>query len=68
VIEKYDPHKTGYLSGFQLREALNTAGFKLNIRILNSIGNRYGTRDGSIAIDDFILCVVKIKTMLGKLK
>ncbi|XP_058837406.1 calpain-A-like isoform X4 [Topomyia yanbarensis] len=64
VFKLYDQDRTGRLSSFELRQALNSAGYHLNNRILNGLVHRYGSRDGSIAFDDFIMCAVKIKTMI----
>ncbi|XP_035793199.1 calpain-B-like isoform X2 [Anopheles albimanus] len=64
VFKLYDTQGTGRLSAFQLREALNSAGYHLNNRILNALVHRYGSRSGTIPFDDFIMCAVKIKTMI----
>ncbi|XP_050091559.1 calpain-A-like isoform X3 [Anopheles aquasalis] len=64
VFKLYDTEGTGRLSAFQLREALNSAGYHLNNRILNALVHRYGSRSGTIPFDDFIMCAVKIKTMI----
>ncbi|BFG05415.1 calpain-A [Drosophila madeirensis] len=64
IFKVYDVENTGRVSGFQLREALNSAGYHLNNRVLNVLGHRYGSRDGQIAFDDFIMCAVKIKTYI----
>lgn len=66
VFKLYDTDASGKLSAFELREALNSAGYKLNNRILNALAHRYSSRDGMVAFDDFIMCSVKIKTMMGK--
>lgn len=67
VFKLYDRDSSGKLSAFELREALNSAGYKLNNRILNALAHRYSSRDGLVAFDDFIMCSVKIKTMMGEL-
>lgn len=64
VFKLYDTDGSGKLSAFELRQALHSAGYKLNNRILNILVHRYGTKDGYIAFDDFILCAVKLKTMI----
>ncbi|XP_055625907.1 calpain-A-like isoform X3 [Toxorhynchites rutilus septentrionalis] len=64
VFKLYDTEQVGRLNSFGLREALNSAGYHLNNRILNGLVHRYGSRDGSISFDDFIMCAVKIKTMI----
>lgn len=65
VFKLYDRDHTGRISAIDLREALNSAGYKLNNRILNALAHRYSGSDGMIAFDDFIMCTVKIKTMMG---
>ncbi|TDG42889.1 hypothetical protein AWZ03_010709 [Drosophila navojoa] len=64
IFKTYDTENSGRISGFQLREALNSAGYHLNNRVLNALGHRYGSRDGKIAFDDFLMCAVKIKTYI----
>ncbi|XP_005185121.2 calpain-A isoform X2 [Musca domestica] len=68
VFKIYDVHQTGRIDGFQLRQALNSAGYHLNNRILNALVHRYGSRDGKIAFDDFLMCAVKIKTFIDIFK
>lgn len=62
----YDKDNSGSLSGFELRQALNSAGYKLNNHILNILMHRYGSKQSEIEFDDFIMCAVKLKTMIGK--
>lgn len=61
----YDKDNSGALSGFELRQALNSAGYRLNNRVLNVIMHRYGNKNGEIQFDDFMLCAIKLKTMMG---
>ncbi|CAH1992200.1 unnamed protein product [Acanthoscelides obtectus] len=65
---KYDTDNSGSFSGFELREALNSAGFKLNSRILNILMHRYGGKNGEIHFDDFMMCAIKLKTMIDIFK
>ncbi|VEN47957.1 unnamed protein product [Callosobruchus maculatus] len=64
----YDTDNSGTFSGFELREALNSAGFKLNSRILNILMHRYGGKHGQIHFDDFMMCAIKLKTMIDIFK
>ncbi|XP_074099378.1 calpain A isoform X4 [Cotesia typhae] len=64
VFRLYDRDGTGYLSAFELRQALNSAGYKLNNHVLNILVHRYGTKDGRVTFDDFIMCAVRLKTMI----
>ncbi|XP_029176499.1 calpain-A isoform X5 [Nylanderia fulva] len=64
VFKLYDRDESGYLSAFELRQALNSAGYRLNNHILNILVHRYGTKDGKITFDDYIMCAVRLKTMI----
>lgn len=62
----YDKDNSGGLSGFEFRRALRSAGYHLNNHILNILMHRYGSKKGEIEFDDFIMCTVKLKTMMRK--
>ncbi|XP_066591827.1 calpain-A isoform X2 [Prorops nasuta] len=64
VFRLYDRDGSGYLSAFELRQALNSAGYRLNNHVLNILVHRYGTKDGMITFDDYIMCAVRLKTMI----
>ncbi|KOC67354.1 Calpain-A [Habropoda laboriosa] len=64
VFKLYDKDESGYLSAFELRQALNSAGYRLNNHILNILVHRYGTKDGMITFNDYIMCAVRLKTMI----
>ncbi|KAK6622950.1 hypothetical protein RUM43_008802 [Polyplax serrata] len=68
VFKLYDRQNNGQLSAFELREALNSAGYRLNNHILNVLVHRYGTKDGCITFDDFMMCAVKLKSMIDLFK
>ncbi|XP_071523095.1 calpain-A-like isoform X23 [Panulirus ornatus] len=61
----YDKDNSGHLCSFELRQALNSAGYRLNNHICNALMLRYGDQEGRISFDDFIMCSVKLKTMMG---
>lgn len=67
VFKLYDHDQSGTLSAFELRTALNSAGYHLNNRVLNALAHRYGSSDGTVSFDDFIMCSIKMKTMIGEL-
>ncbi|XP_076636456.1 calpain-A-like isoform X4 [Colletes latitarsis] len=64
VFKLYDKDESGFLSAFELRQALNSAGYRLNNHILNILVHRYGTKEGMITFDDYIMCAVRLKTMI----
>uniref|UniRef100_A0A1B6KWC1 Calpain catalytic domain-containing protein n=1 Tax=Graphocephala atropunctata TaxID=36148 RepID=A0A1B6KWC1_9HEMI len=68
IYQMYSKETQGYLSAFELREALNSAGYRLNNHILNILAHRYAGKDGRISFDDFIMCAVKLKTMIEYFK
>lgn len=66
AFKLYDKDSSGQLCSFELRQALNSAGYRLNNHICDALMLRYGDRDGKVSFDDFIMCSVKLKTMMGK--
>lgn len=68
VFKLYDRKKSGRLNAFELREALNSAGYRLNNKVLNALAHRYGCTDGELCFDDFIMCAIKTKTMITRFK
>lgn len=64
----HDRDQSGSLSTFELRAALQSAGYRLNYRILNALVLRYGNREGKLDFDDFINCAIKLKTMIEAFK
>ncbi|XP_059481918.1 calpain-B isoform X3 [Neocloeon triangulifer] len=68
VFKLYDKERTGSLSAFELRQVLNSAGYRLNNHILNILMHRYGTKEGRISFDDFIACAVRLRSMIDMFK
>lgn len=68
AFKQYDRNGVGRLNVSELREALGSAGYQLNNRVLNALVHRYGSRDGTMAFDDFIMCAVRIRTMIEAFK
>lgn len=68
VYKMYNKDGSGYLTAFELREALNSAGYRLNNHILNILGHRYASKEGKISFDDFIMCAVRLKIMIDQFK
>ncbi|XP_049959739.1 calpain-A isoform X1 [Schistocerca serialis cubense] len=64
IFKMHDKENSGVFSAFELRQALNAAGYRLNNHILNILMHRYGTVDGKITFDDFMMCAVKLKAMI----
>ncbi|XP_045465114.1 calpain-A-like isoform X2 [Harmonia axyridis] len=62
----FDIDNSGSLSGFELRNALSAAGYKLTNHVLNIMMHRYGNEKTELSIDAFLLCAVRLKTMIDK--
>lgn len=61
----YSKKKKGYITGYELRNAMNSVGYNLNTCTLNMLGHRYADKKGFISFDDFIMCAIRLKTMTG---
>ncbi|KAG6439710.1 hypothetical protein O3G_MSEX001011, partial [Manduca sexta] len=66
VFRLYDVEGRGAVPAQQLRDALHSAGYTVNAHVLNVLAHRYGGSDGYIQFDDFIMCAVRLKTMIGE--
>ncbi|XP_068084843.1 calpain-B-like [Anabrus simplex] len=68
VFKMYEKDGSGYLNVSDLRQAMNSAGFRLKSRILNILVRRYGTKKGMMSFDDFLMCNVKLKELIEMFK
>jgi len=63
VFKKFDKDRSGNMNSFELRQAFHAVGFKVRNQTFNALVLRYSRKDGKIHFDDFIHCVVRMKTM-----
>ncbi|XP_022828830.1 calpain-B isoform X5 [Spodoptera litura] len=68
VFRLYDTEGRGALPPQHLRDALHSAGYTVNAHVLNVLAHRYSSQDGYIQFDDFIMCSVRLKTMIDTFK
>ncbi|CAF4944604.1 unnamed protein product [Pieris macdunnoughi] len=68
VFRLYDTEGRSAIPAQHLRDALHSAGYTVNAHVLNVLAHRYGTSDGYIQFDDFIMCAVRLKTMIETFK
>ena len=66
MFKLHDKDGSGFLSAFGLRQALNSAGYRLNHHILNILAHRYSSKNGMISFDDYMMCAVRLKAMIGE--
>ncbi|KAL5008174.1 hypothetical protein ScPMuIL_013755 [Solemya velum] len=65
VFKEFDHDNSGKLNSYELRSALHGSGFRLSNRTLSALVMRYSDKEGQIAFGDFVLCAIRLKTMLS---
>ncbi|XP_076099976.1 calpain-9-like isoform X1 [Mytilus galloprovincialis] len=68
VFKEFDKDSSGRLSSYELRSALHASGFKLSNRTFSTLVMRFSNKAGEIEFSDFMLCAIKLKTMLASFK
>uniref|UniRef100_A0A673GEZ6 Calpain-9-like n=1 Tax=Sinocyclocheilus rhinocerous TaxID=307959 RepID=A0A673GEZ6_9TELE len=59
----YDTDRSGRMSSYELRSALNAAGMNLNNKILQLLGLRFADENFDIDFDDYLTCIVRLENM-----
>lgn len=54
------------LAGPDFHPLFQYLGFRLSNRTFSALVMRYSSKNGNIEFGDFILCAIRMKTMLGK--
>jgi len=68
IFNEFDKDRSGHFNSFELREALRSAGINVSNKTFNGLVMRFSDSEGKIFFDDFILCSVRLKTMLDVFK
>uniref|UniRef100_A0A9J8AAR9 Calpain-1 catalytic subunit n=2 Tax=Cyprinus carpio TaxID=7962 RepID=A0A9J8AAR9_CYPCA len=63
IFRDHDVDKSGTMSSYEMRRALEAAGFKLNNHLFQLIILRYTEEDLSVDFDNFVTCLVRLETM-----
>ncbi|XP_072345514.1 calpain-1 catalytic subunit-like [Scyliorhinus torazame] len=63
VFRQFDLDKSGTMNAYEMRLALESAGFKLNNRMHNLLITRYAEEDLSVNFDNFICCLIRLESM-----
>uniref|UniRef100_A0AAZ3RXM6 Calpain-3 n=1 Tax=Oncorhynchus tshawytscha TaxID=74940 RepID=A0AAZ3RXM6_ONCTS len=66
IFKKYDKDKSSTISSFEMRNAVNDAGFRLNNQLYDIITMRYADEHLNIDFDSFICCFVRLEGMFSK--
>nr|KAF6269815.1 calpain 1 [Pipistrellus kuhlii] len=63
IFRKFDLDKSGSMSAYEMRMAIESAGFKLNKKLYELIITRYSEPDLAVDFDNFVCCLVRLETM-----
>ncbi|XP_068593404.1 calpain-3b isoform X1 [Cebidichthys violaceus] len=63
IFKGYDKDKSGSISSFEMRNAVNDAGFHLNKQLYDIIAMRYADERLNIDFDSYICCFVRLEGM-----
>ncbi|XP_029988510.1 calpain-9 [Sphaeramia orbicularis] len=59
----FDTDRSGKMSSYELRSALNAAGMHLNNRLLQLLSLRFADDNYDIDFDDYLTCIVRLEIM-----
>uniref|UniRef100_A0AAR2LD79 Calpain-1 catalytic subunit n=1 Tax=Pygocentrus nattereri TaxID=42514 RepID=A0AAR2LD79_PYGNA len=68
VFRQFDLDKSGSMSSYEMRMALEAAGFKLTNHLFQLIILRYTEQDLTVDFDNFVTCLVRLETMFKTFK
>uniref|UniRef100_A0A452TWC5 Calpain-1 catalytic subunit n=1 Tax=Ursus maritimus TaxID=29073 RepID=A0A452TWC5_URSMA len=63
IFRKFDLDKSGSMSAYEMRMAIESAGFRLNKKLYELIITRYSEPDLAVDFDNFVCCLVRLETM-----
>ncbi|TDG99655.1 hypothetical protein EPR50_G00196020 [Perca flavescens] len=68
IFRQFDVDKSGTMSSYEMRMALDSAGFKLTNHLFQLIILRYTEADLTLDFDNFVTCLVRLETMFKTFK
>uniref|UniRef100_A0A665WYQ3 Calpain-1 catalytic subunit n=1 Tax=Echeneis naucrates TaxID=173247 RepID=A0A665WYQ3_ECHNA len=68
IFRQFDLDKSGTMSSYEMRMALESAGFKLTNHLFQLIILRYTEDDMAVDFDNFVTCLVRLETMFKTFK
>ncbi|XP_078089658.1 calpain-3-like isoform X3 [Mustelus asterias] len=63
IFMEYDKDNSGLIDSYEMRTAVNDAGFRLNSQLYEIISMRYADENMNLDFDSFICCVVRLEGM-----
>ncbi|KAL2094833.1 hypothetical protein ACEWY4_009552 [Coilia grayii] len=68
IFRQFDLDKSGTMSSYEMRLALESAGFKLTNRLFQLIILRYAKPDLNVDFDNFVTCLIRLESMFKTFK
>uniref|UniRef100_A0A8C4WWS1 Calpain-3 n=1 Tax=Eptatretus burgeri TaxID=7764 RepID=A0A8C4WWS1_EPTBU len=66
IFRRHDADHSGTMSSYEMRTALNAAGYHLNNHLYQLITMRYADDTMTIKFNDYITCMVRLEAMFSK--
>ncbi|KAG2460157.1 CAN1 protein, partial [Polypterus senegalus] len=63
IFRDFDLDKSGTMSSYEMRLALESAGFKLTKHLHELIIMRYADQDMTVDFDNFVCCLIRLEAM-----
>ncbi|XP_003791802.1 calpain-3 isoform X2 [Otolemur garnettii] len=63
IFKHYDTDQSGTINSYEMRNAVNDAGFHLNSQLYDIITMRYADKHMNIDFDSFICCFIRLEGM-----
>uniref|UniRef100_A0A665WJ26 Calpain-3 n=1 Tax=Echeneis naucrates TaxID=173247 RepID=A0A665WJ26_ECHNA len=63
IFQHYNADQSGTINSYEMRNAVNDAGFRLNNQLYDIITMRYANENMNIDFDSFISCLVRLEAM-----
>uniref|UniRef100_A0A3B3HTV9 Calpain-3 n=1 Tax=Oryzias latipes TaxID=8090 RepID=A0A3B3HTV9_ORYLA len=63
IFKHYNADQSGIINSYEMRNAVNDAGFRLNNQLYHIITLRYANENMNIDFDSFISCLVRLEAM-----
>ncbi|XP_062406184.1 calpain-3b [Sardina pilchardus] len=68
IFKRYDLDNSGTIKSFEMRNAVEDAGFHLNNQLYNIITMRYADENMELDFDSYICCLVRLEGMFRAFK
>ncbi|NP_001083713.1 calpain 2 L homeolog [Xenopus laevis] len=63
IYSSVDKDRSGTINSYEMRGALEGAGFKVNAKIIELLVARFADEDQNIDFDNFVRCLLRLETM-----